>query len=139
MVAPRRGKKTNPQLVQLIGDLRSAARTHQAAIWRDIAERLEGPSRNWAAVNLAEIARHVESNGAAVVPGKVLGAGDVAGPLTIGAVAFSGSAKTKLEKAGGKALTITELIARNPKGTGVRILGSPRPWHDTRLPGHREP
>src|SRR5207237_794903 len=40
-------RKSNPVLVDLIGQLRNAGRTNEAPLWRDIADRLERPSRNW--------------------------------------------------------------------------------------------
>jgi len=43
-------------------------------------------------------------------------------PVTIAAAAFSVSAIGKIEKAGGKIITIAELIEKNPKGTGVKVL-----------------
>lgn len=51
-------EKTNPRIVRLIGELKAATRDTGAPLWRDIARRLEKPSRNYAAVNLSKINRH---------------------------------------------------------------------------------
>jgi large subunit ribosomal protein L18e len=36
---------------------------------------------------------------------------------------FSNQAREKIEAAGGKALTIPELVSDVPKGSGVRLMG----------------
>src|SRR5690554_6277265 len=48
-------RKTDPNLVALISELKRETREGEAAIWRDIAQRLEKPSRNWAEVNLSRL------------------------------------------------------------------------------------
>ena len=57
------------------------------------------------------------------MPGKVLGAGSIGHKLTISAFQFSSGAKEKLEKAGAKIITLTELSKNNPSGKGIRIIG----------------
>lgn len=116
-------RKTNPQLIQLIEDLKIASHNNDARIWRDIAKRLERPLRNWAEVNLSRIERYVNNGETIVVPGKVLGAGELSKKVTIAAYSISNSAKEKLEKSGSKVLSIRELIEQNPKGSNVRIIG----------------
>ena len=39
-------RKTDPNLVALISELKRETREGKAAIWRDIAQRLEKPSSN---------------------------------------------------------------------------------------------
>ncbi len=46
----RQIKKTNPMLTALIQDLKKSAYENDAPIWKDIALRLEKPSRNWPVV-----------------------------------------------------------------------------------------
>jgi large subunit ribosomal protein L18e len=118
-----KSKKTNPNLVVLIQHLKDAGRTNEAPVWRDIALRLEGPMRNWAEVNVGKLNRYASENETVVVPGKLLGAGEIAKKLTVAAFRVSGQAKEKIEKAGGKNITIEELVATNPKGSKVRIMG----------------
>jgi len=43
--------------------------------------------------------------------------------VTVAAYGFSESARAKIEAAGGKDLTIMELVKEMPKGTGVKIMG----------------
>ena len=115
--------KTDPNLVALIADLKRETREGNAAIWRDIALRLEKPSRNWAEVNLSKLERNVKDGDIVIVPGKVLGAGILNKKVTVAAFRFSASAAKAIEDAGGKKLTIAELVKENPSGSGIKIMG----------------
>ncbi|MCU0861291.1 MAG: 50S ribosomal protein L18e [Methanomassiliicoccales archaeon] len=117
------GKKTDPNLVALIDSLKAASREKGAAVWRDIALRLEKPSNNWAEVNLSKLERYANEGDIIVVPGKVLGAGSISKKLTVAAFKFSDSAAKKIEDAGGRKLTIPELVRESPSGRDVRIMG----------------
>jgi len=57
-----------------------------------------------------------------VVPGKVLGAGNLDHPVSVAAFSFSTQARLKISKARGKCLSISELIEVNPKGSNVKIM-----------------
>jgi large subunit ribosomal protein L18e len=115
--------KTNPNLVSLIRRLKDASRTNEAPVWRDIALRLESPSNNWAEVNVGKLDRYASENDIIVVPGKVLGSGELAKKLTVAAYGFSSQARQKVENAGGQNMSIEELMASNPKGSKVKIMG----------------
>ena len=119
----RKAAKSNPNLVGLITKLKEASRVNEAPVWRDIALRLEGPSSNWAEVNISRIDRYAGENETIVIPGKLLGSGEIGKKVTVAAYRFSGQAKDKIVKAGGKELSIEELLARNPKGSKIRIMG----------------
>ncbi|MFP3872465.1 MAG: 50S ribosomal protein L18e [Candidatus Natronoplasma sp.] len=114
--------KTNPNLVSLIKDLKDQAREKDAPIWRDVAERLESPMKNWAEVNLSSIQRYTEDGDTIVVPGKVLGAGLLDKKVTVGAFKASRSAKESISEAGGEYLKIRELAEREPEGSGIKIM-----------------
>lgn len=115
-------KSTNPQVTELILLLRKQSREKKASIWLDIAEYLSKPRRRRITVNLSRLNRFSPKNGTVVVPGKVLGTGKISQPITVAAFAFSEKAKKKLESVKGKCLTISEIIAKNPKGTNVKII-----------------
>lgn len=115
-------EKTNPRIVRLIGELKAASRESGAPLWRDIAKRLEKPSRNYAAVNLSKINRHTKSNDTVLVAGKVLANGDIEHSVTVAALNFSSQAMSKIQAAGGKCLLIEKLMAEHPKGSGIKIL-----------------
>ena len=115
--------KSNPQRVALIADLKAKTRENEkAAIWRDIAKRLEKPRRNWAETNLSKLDRYAEDGQTIIIAGKVLAAGSISKKITVAAYAFSAAAKEAIVAAGGKAITISELVAENPKGSNVRIM-----------------
>ena len=115
-------RKTNPRIVSLILTLKEKANTDAAPIWKDIAKRLEMPSRNYAAVNISMINRHTAEDDVLLIPGKVLGAGLLEHPVTVAALTFSESAVEKITKAGGKCLSLGEIVEANPKGSGIRIF-----------------
>ena len=117
-----KGEKTNQRLIRLIDDLKAASRQNGVGLWRDIARRLEKPSRNYAAVNLSKINRHTRSNDVILIPGKVLASGELDHSVTVAALGFSGQAASKILAAGGKCLEIEKLVQEQPKGTGVKIL-----------------
>ena len=114
--------KTNPQLVATIDSLKAKTRETEAAIWRDIALRLEKPRKNWAEANLSKIERYAKEGETIVVPGKVLAAGRIDKKVTVAAYSFSEAAAKAIVAAGGKTLTFEELANANPKGSGVRIM-----------------
>ncbi len=116
-------RKTNPNLVKLIELLFKASAENRAKIWKDVAERLARPKRLYSEVNVSKIERYAKEGETVLVPGKVLGGGNITKAVTVVALSFSESAKKKIESAGGRCLTIPELIELNPKGSGVRIMG----------------
>ncbi len=118
----RISQKTNPRLTNLIALLKEAGRTNDAAVWRDIALRLEAPNRNYAEVNISKINRYANQGETILVPGKVLGTGTLEHPVTIAALNFSKSAEGKILEAKGSCLTIEQLLHSNPRGSHVRIL-----------------
>jgi len=115
--------KTNPMLIGLIQELKKQASENDAPIWKDIAKRLEKPSRNWPEVNLDRISKYTGEKETALIPGKVLSNGELTKKVTIAAWSFSEKSQEKIKKAGGKHITIEELLKSNPKGKDVRILG----------------
>ncbi|HIG80971.1 MAG TPA: 50S ribosomal protein L18e [Verrucomicrobiales bacterium] len=117
----KNARKTNQALVTLIGDLKDQSRLTGSALWRDVAMRLESSRSNWAEPNLSRLSRHAANEDTVLVPGKLLGSGDVLGKPSV--AAYSVSARSKIEAAGGRVLTIRELMDENPKGKGVMILG----------------
>ncbi len=116
------GPKSNDELVALLASLRKASRAQKAPIWSDVADRLQGPSKNWAEVNLSRLSRVAPKGATVLVPGKVLGAGAMGHAVTVAAFQFSASARDKISGAGGSPITIEELLRKSPKGSGVKII-----------------
>lgn len=115
--------KSNPLLVELIHTLKRTAREQEAPLWRAVAERLEKPTRRHPAVNLSRLERALREGETAVVPGKLLAAGQLTKPVTVAAWAWSEAARAKVARAGGRCVGIAELARTNPKGSGVRVVG----------------
>lgn len=116
-------KKTNVNLLRLVEELKTLSYKKKVNIWKDVATRLSKPSNNWAEVNISRIARHAKKREIILVPGKLLGAGNIDIPVTVAAFHFSESGKKKIEVAGGKVLAIEELMKAKPDGSNVRIMG----------------
>ncbi|TAJ43384.1 50S ribosomal protein L18e [Methanofollis fontis] len=121
-MAQRTNQKTNPRLSHLIAMLKDTARENDAKIWRVIAQNLESPSKNYAEVNIGKINRYAQDGEIILVPGKVLGSGVLDQRVSVAALNFSESAISKITGLEGDCLTIEELVAKNPKGSSVRIL-----------------
>ena len=113
--------KTNPRLQNLIAELKSVARSSDAGVWQDVADRLEKPRRTHAEVNLGRIERYAQEDETVVVPGKVLGSGALRKSVTVAAVDFSSSAETKIEQVG-ETLQLEQAIEQNPEGSDVRVI-----------------
>ena len=123
MSLKRINRKSNAELVQSITSLKKAARDNDAPIWRSIAKRLEGPSRNWPTVNISKLEYNSQKNSKIVVPGKLMGSGNLTKKVTVSAYSFTKSATEKIEKAGGKCLHYSDFIKSNPKGKDVMVIG----------------
>lgn len=115
-------KKTDDNLRRLIIALKRAGTKGEAPIWRDLSERLTKPTRGRPVINLSRLNRHTNKGETIVVPGKVLSTGELEHKLTIAALTFSEKARDKITKAGGKTLSIEEMIKKHPKGTDVRVM-----------------
>jgi large subunit ribosomal protein L18e len=114
--------KTNPQINQLIQILKEKAYQEEAPLWRNLARKLEKPTRNRAEVNISRINRHSSPDEIILVPGKVLGSGALDHKVQVAAIDFSQRAVEKIIDAGGECLDINLLLEKNPHGSGVRII-----------------
>ena len=118
----RETKSTNPQLIELISILRKTSKQQDAPIWADVADDLAHTRSQRVIINLSSINRCTEKADVVVVPGKVLASGALDHAVTVAAFEASDAAKTKLEAAKGKYVTIQELLEKNPKGSKVKII-----------------
>jgi len=114
----KRTGPTNPLLKELIRDLNR----YKTKLWKDVAKRLERPSRRRARVNVAKFQRYCKDGEKIVVPGKVLGYGAIMKKVEVGAFQFSRDAKRKIEEAGGKVLELKEFAEKYKDGKGIRIM-----------------
>jgi large subunit ribosomal protein L18e len=106
-----------------IWTLRGAFKRSKAPIWRSLENELSGPRSNRREVNVGELASATKNNEVVIVPGKVLGTGEIGHKLTVCTFSISEIAAKKIISSGGKIITLNDLIENHPNGTGVRIIG----------------
>ena len=114
--------KTNPNMKMIVASLKEKSYTEDVAIWKDIAKRLEKPTRHSAEVNISDINRHTSPDEMIIVPGKVLGNGSLDHKVQVAAMNFSKTAEEKISTAGGECMDILEVVEKNPKGSKIRIM-----------------
>ncbi len=118
----RQTETTNPELIQLIRQLRKESKEKDAPIWLEVADQLAQPRSQRAAVNLSSINRNTKRADTIIVPGKILGTGSLTHPITVAAFNVSEKAKAKLEAIKASYISIPELVEKNPKGSNIKII-----------------
>ncbi len=118
----RETKSNNPELVKLIRFLKKQSREQKAGVWHDVAENLSKSRRSRIAVNLSNLNRNTKKKDIVVVPGKILGTGNLDHVLTIAAFGASAAAEEKLKASRSKYMSIMELVEKNPTGAHVKII-----------------
>ena len=116
-------KPNNPELIKVTRLLKSKSTELHTPIWNALAERLEISKHNRCAVNVSRINRYSVDGDVVTVPGKVLGVGTLDHKVSIAAFMFSKVATRKIEAAGGKCLTFSDLVRNNPTGSNLKIIG----------------
>ena len=111
--------KSNKNTENLIKELKQLSAKEKTNIWKSIAKNLEKSTRRKRIVNLSKINKYTKPKETVIVPGKVLGTGNLNHDVTVAAFQFSDSAKEKIKNN----LTIQELMKQNPKGKNIKILG----------------
>lgn len=112
----KRTGPTNEHLKSLINVLKKDPKP----FWKRIAKDLSKPTRSRRVVNLKRINDHTKKGEVIVVPGKVLGIGELDHKLTIAAWDFSKAALNKIKNANSTAISIKELYDKKKIG---RIIG----------------
>ena len=115
------GKPTGPTNVYK-RELIAALRKTKAPAWKDVAKMLSASRRKKVVVNVGEINMHANGGETVVVPGSVLSNGRMDKAVTVAAWKFSSAAADKIKNAKGSAMTIEELLKKNPKGSKIRIM-----------------
>jgi len=114
--------KTNPKINALIAHLKHKSYAEDASIWKDLAKRLERPTRRKAQVNLSKINRYSVPDEMILVPGKVLASGKLDHKVHVAALGFSKRAEEKIKTSGGECLDLSEILEKNPKRNSIRII-----------------
>ena len=114
-------RNKNPLLRETIEELSGMGLKTPA--WNAVAKGLNRPSRKAYEVNISRLEKYCKKGENIVVPGTVLGSGELSKQLTVAALRFSCAAREKIEKAGGKCLAIEDMAKQNPGGKKLRIMG----------------
>lgn len=112
----------NKQLMELLQLLKKTAIENKAAVWKRVASDLEKPMRKRRIVNVYKIEKYAKDNEVVVIPGKVLGTGDLNKKVTVAAFNFSDEAYKKIKEKGNP-ISIKELVEKNPQGKRIRLMG----------------
>jgi len=114
---------TNQVVIRMASDLKKASAKNNAPIWAKLAEYALKPTIARRDLNLNKIAQLTKENDIVVFPGKVLGTGNISHKIILFSFSISNSAATKITEKGGKLISHSELIEKNPTGKGVVLLG----------------
>lgn len=115
-------RKTDERIKQTVDKLLELSRTNSSSLWRDLAKRLSGGRRRYASINLEKIDKLSNEGDTLVVPGSILGSGNLSKKLTLSSLRISQKALDKLKSAGCTYKTIEELSTENPKGSNIKIM-----------------
>lgn len=108
----RARQKRNPILVNTIMKLKKT--------YPEIAKALATPKKKWIKINVETL--NAQKEDAVLVPGFVLGSGNLDKKIKVVAWSFSKSAEEKIKKMKGEAILIKDEIKKNPKLTGVKLI-----------------
>lgn len=114
---------TNQLVLNMVKELKSASAKNKAPIWSKLAEMAQKPSIAKRLVNVGKINDVTKENDVIVVPGKVLGTGNISHKITLCSFSISTSAAKKILSAGGKIISYSDIISKFPTGKGVKIIG----------------
>ncbi|KRT62046.1 MAG: 50S ribosomal protein L18e [Nitrosopumilaceae archaeon] len=114
---------TNQVVIQMVKLLKQASIKNDAPIWSKLAKLALKTSSARRVVNLTKINDVTKENDVIVVPGKVLGTGNVLHKVTLSSFSISNSAAKKIIESGGKIISFSEMIEKFPTGKGVSIIG----------------
>jgi large subunit ribosomal protein L18e len=114
-------RNKNPIMKKAMEDFMKAGT--EKPVWKAVAKGLNKPRRQRYEVNLSRIEKFAAEKDTVVVPGVVLGEGQISKHVTVAAVRFSVEARKKIERAGGKCMFIEELLKKEPDASKVRIMG----------------
>lgn len=113
----------NQLVLSMVKELKTASAKNKAPIWSKLAVMAQKPTIAKRLVNVGKINNVTKENDVIVVPGKVLGTGNISHKITLCSFSISTSAAQKILSAGGKIIGYSEMISKFPTGKGVKIIG----------------
>lgn len=109
-------RKTDSELVETI------MLAKKLKPWSKIANLISRPRRLQSSVNIQDIDEETAEGDTAVVPGKVLGSGNVSKKIRVVALFFSEQARKKLKDKKCEIVSVKEEIKVNPKAQGLKVM-----------------
>jgi len=109
-------RKTNPELRETILAAKKGTK------WLEVANLVSRPKRVSIKVNLDSIEKNSKEGDIIVIPGKVLGKGNLTKKIKVVAFSFSESVDEKLDKAKCEKIRIIDEIKKNPEAKNIKIL-----------------
>jgi large subunit ribosomal protein L18e len=106
-----------------IWTLRNALKKNRVPIWKAVIKELSRSRSNRKEVNISQLAHVTKDKEVVIVPGKILGSGEISHKLTLWCFNISEAGTRKIIDAGGKILALDSLIKKYPDGKGVRMIG----------------
>lgn len=107
---------------QLVVAFRKQFKTSKKQVWQRLAELLLKPSRKKEGVNLTKLSKYASEGDNVAIPAKVLSLGTLTKKVNVYALSYSAAARAKIEKAGGKALPLMDLIKSKVEPAKVKII-----------------
>jgi large subunit ribosomal protein L18e len=114
---------TRPEFAEAKRELRAAHRKTGRRIWADLERRILSGEASRTIVNISRLAKHTERGDYVVIPGKLLGVGQIRHRVTVGALGYSQSALSKLKQAKCRPLPLSQFVKKYSKKEGVKIIG----------------
>lgn len=90
--------------------------------WNKVAQIVSGGRRRYSNVNIKRIDKEAHDGDVIVVPGKILGVGNLTKKVKICALYFSESAHEKIKQGKSEAVKLVDEIKKNPEAQGVKLL-----------------
>jgi large subunit ribosomal protein L18e len=122
MAVVKKTMTTNKVLFDTIRDLKKLSNKTDVGLYKAVARILSKTGSQRPKVNVLKINKFANVKEAIIVPGKVLGSGNITKPVEVIGLCASCMAVEKIKKAGGKFTLISDFIKTTPK-IKPRIIG----------------
>lgn len=103
--------------------LRKAFKSSKSKVWKALEKEFSKSRSNRRLVNIHQLDKITKDGEIIIVPGKILGNGNLGHKLTVCAYSYSETAIDKLKTSGADVISLQSLINKYPDGKGVKIIG----------------
>ncbi len=112
----------NPEHIQLIALCEKKMRKEKKPVYTLLLKYLRRPRRRKVEVNVKKLEVFSKDKELIIVPGKVLGIGELKKPIKVAALSFSSSAIEKIKRSKGEYFYLLDLFKSNKKLENVRVI-----------------